>query len=537
MVDVSPEQVKVQGVADPTIYEDYAERELRRWLEGIADQDDPTSKQAVIQLVADGSLSGEEFSIIPAEYGIRISGGRPRGVLYGVYEFLDRYGGVRWLSHDCTHTPDKGILSIPEPGICFEPLLSYREPYITEAFDGDWSARNRMNSNRADLQDYHGGKITYAGFVHTFNKLVPPEEYFSSHPEYFSELDGERISEKTQLCLTNPDVVRIAAQRAISWLRENPQADIVSVSQNDWRNPCQCRECSRIDEEEGTHAGSLLHFVNRVAERIEEEFPDKLVDTLAYQYTRKPPRNIRPRKNVVVRLCSIECCFSHPLAECPENREFRTDTQGWSRVAHTLHVWDYVTNFRHYLMPFPNLRVLQPNVRFFAYNSVKGIFEEGNYSDGGGGAFAALKSYLLSRILWKPYCDLESAMEEFTEGYYGEAGKGVREYIDLLHDDVESKGVHVRIYDDPDHFLDMDMIDNYESIIQDAEKKCRNPDEKARVRKVRLPLAYSRMFLMEEGDQKRRLMREFVEECRALGITEVSERKSVGEFDKRVENQ
>ena len=69
----------------------------------------------------------------------------------------------------------------------------------------------------------------------------------------------------------------------------------------------------------------VLQLVNRVAEAVEKEFPDKAVETLAYQWTRQPPKTMRPRPNVIIRLCSIECCFSHPLATCdsPANRTFR----------------------------------------------------------------------------------------------------------------------------------------------------------------------------------------------------------------------
>ena len=48
--------------------------------------------------------------------------------------------------------------------------------------------------------------------------------------------------------------------------------------------------------------GSFLTFVNKVAER----FPDKIISTLAYQYTRVPPKDLLPGKNVNIMLCNIE---------------------------------------------------------------------------------------------------------------------------------------------------------------------------------------------------------------------------------------
>jgi len=520
---------------DPIPAERRAAQELQDWIGKIAGSPPKmleSKRGRCIILRYSPDLGSEEFSIVLRKGDIIISGGRPRGVLYGTYELLDRFAGIRWVAPDETILPsDRSEITIPSEGFSFSPRLAYREPFFTEAFDGDWAARNRMNSHFARLTDIHGGKVTYEGFVHTFNLLVPPAEFFSSHPEYFSEIDGKRIAEKTQLCLTNPDVVRIAAERVMSWFKKNPNANIASVSQNDWSNACQCPNCSKVDEEEGSKAGSLLHFVNQVAEIVEKEFPDRWIDTIAYQYTRKPPANVRPRRNVIVRLCSIECCFSHPLASCPENESFRRDTQGWARVAHTLYVWDYVTNFAHYIMPFPNLRVLQPNVRFFVQNNVKGIFEEGNYSPGGGGEFASLRSYLLSRILWEPECDVGKALEEFTSAYYGRAEAGIRTYIELLHDRVDEGKLHVRIFDRPDRFLDLPFVDDCLSIFDDAEAVAAEARHKQRVRLARLPLTYSKIFLMDPSDPARKaLLQDFLKECRSFGITNISEAKTIERF-------
>lgn len=525
---------KIVTSRDPIPAELHAADELQRWIGNLVGRQPELVNEIdghCIVLKVDTSMGKEECSIRPEEGNMLISGGRPRGVLYGAYELLDRFAGIRWLSTDETIIPRVKEVEIPKEGFGFWPVLSYREPYFTEAFDGDWAARNRMNSNRAGLTELHGGKIIYVGFVHTFNMLVPPEEFFSSHPEYFSEIDGERVAEKTQLCLTNSDVVRIAAERAVSWLEENPDASIVSISQNDWANPCQCPNCSRIDEEEGSHAGSLLHFVNQVAEIVEEKFPEKWVDTLAYQYTRKATRTIKPRRNVIVRLCSIECCFSHPLVTCPENASFKRDTEEWAEMAHTLYVWDYVTNFAHYIMPFPNLRVLQPNVQFFVKNNVKGIFEEGNYSQGGGGEFASLRSYLLSKILWEPDCDIKAAMGEFLSSYYGNATGAIESYIDLLHDRVEKGNIHVRIFDSPDKLLDLPFVKDSISLFDEAETKANNKKYRDRVRLARLPLVYSEIFLTDQADpMRRKLLKEFVEECRSFGITNISEGKTLDLF-------
>ena len=93
--------------------------------------------------------------------------------------------------------------------------------------------------------------------------------------------------------------------------------------------------------------GPVLQLVNRVAEAVEKEFPDKFVETLAYQWTQTPPKQMRPRPNVLIMLCSVECCFSHPLAtcDCAASKSFRADLQAWAKIAPRLWIWDYTTDF------------------------------------------------------------------------------------------------------------------------------------------------------------------------------------------------
>ncbi|MCK7480528.1 MAG: DUF4838 domain-containing protein [Candidatus Moduliflexus flocculans] len=223
-----------------------------------------------------------------------------------------------------------------------------------------WAARNKANGTRAGGDALRGGRQVYEGFVHTFYTLIPPGKYFDAHPEWFSEIDGRRTATNAQLCLTERGHAPGAGHRTSSErLRANPEATIASVSQNDCFGNCTCPKCRAVDEEEGGPAGSLLRFVNAVAADLEAEFPQVAFDTLAYQYTRKPPRLVRPRPSVIVRLCSIECSFARPLDD-PKNKAFFDDLDGWSKIAGRLYIWDYTTDFSHYVQPHPNYGVLAP---------------------------------------------------------------------------------------------------------------------------------------------------------------------------------
>jgi len=123
----------------------------------------------------------------------------------------------------------------------------------------------------------------------------------------------------------------------------------------------------------------------------------------------------------------------------PQNASFREDIKGWHQLTDRLYVWDYVTNFPHYVMPHPNLRVLKSNIRFFIENGVKGIFEQGNYSPGMHGEMAVVRSWLLAKFLWNPEYDYETAMKEFLEAFYGTAAPMIREYIELMHNRLKRR--------------------------------------------------------------------------------------------------
>ncbi|KPL24425.1 MAG: hypothetical protein AMJ75_03735 [Phycisphaerae bacterium SM1_79] len=429
-------------------------------------------------------------------------GGEPRGTLYAVYTFLEDHVGCRWWSSKVSTIPKKPTLKVGELNIRHVPPLEYRESFWFDAFDGDWAVRNKSNGNSERLDAKRGGKHSYQGFVHTFFPLIPPAKYFKDHPEWFSEIDGKRKHERAQLCLTNEEVRKELVKNLKARLRSNPAATIASVSQNDWHGYCQCNKCAAIDKEEGSPSGSLLHFVNAVAADIEEEFPNVAISTLAYQYTRKPPKKVKPRHNVIVRLCSIECSFSKPLAD-ERNQKFRDDIVGWSKVCNRLYIWDYTTNFRHYVMPHPNLRVLGPNVKFFVDHNVKGIFEQGAYQSYGS-EMAELRAWVLAKLLWDPKLDGRKLVDEFIEGYYGSAGPHIKTYLNVTHDAVEASGEWLGCFSQHTaKFLSLDTLCKGWEHLKAAEEAVKdNPALHFRVQVAQLPVMYVFMMRWDEMREK-----------------------------------
>ncbi len=380
---------------------------------------------------------------------IVLSGAEKRGALYAVYNFLEEYFGCRWFTYDLTVIPEKEKLLIPkEIDYTYTPAISFRmTDWQSPARSTEYKVANGLNSNDyGPIPEEYGTGVAYAGsFAHTMAGLVD-HNLFATKPELFAlgAVSGERTTD--QLCLTNPETLELTIKSVRSWLEQNPNASIISVTQNDNQNYCVCENCQKIDKEEGSHAGTMLRFANAIADNIKDDYPDVMVDTFAYQYTRTPPKLTVARDNVIVRLCSIECKFSTPLSLCntPENKKFVEDIKEWSKICKSLHIWDYTTNYNHYSAPFANFDVLQDNIKFFAENNVIGLYEEGNYTSfESDGEFAELRCYMLARLMWNPDEDIDKLMYEFCEAYYGDGAQNIVDFINYI--DKNSGGLSVEI--------------------------------------------------------------------------------------------
>ncbi len=389
-------------------------------------------------------LGDEGFEIKTEGEKIFILGSGVRGALYGVYTFLEKYCGCLFMTNDYEKIPRRSTLDVGMIDDEEIPVFMSRNSYWYPVRKEGISAKLKINgcSDRT-LSERVGGGVYYAGdFQHTLG--------------YLSEQCPEGERAWVQPCLSDENVYQTVLKNVRRKLKECPHAKIMSITQNDGDSgACKCDKCRAVNEREESEMGTMLAFVNRIARELKDEYPDVLFDTFAYRFTRKPPKTIMPEDNVIVRLCSIECCFRHAHEDCHEtpgheepSEPFSDQLIEWARRTKHLFIWDYTTDFTNYATSFMNIPILRKNVEFFARNGAEGVFEQGNIFCPNG-EFGELKGYLLARLLWNPYMtekEYSDEIDRFCEGYYGKGGRFIRELIDYMAEC--SKDSHFGIYFD-----------------------------------------------------------------------------------------
>ncbi|MCQ2263724.1 MAG: DUF4838 domain-containing protein [Bacteroidales bacterium] len=380
--------------------------------------------------------------------------------IYGVYHLLEHCFGFNYLCAGIVHH------AVMSQRICCElhdlqnPSFQYRETlHLIPNSDPKYARWHKLH-NRADFNNNWGM------FVHTFRHLIPVEKYFAPHPEWFSEINGQRVRDG-QLCLSNPAVLEELCKNLDARMKAEPQKRFWSVSQNDNYSSCTCPHCQHLDSLYGGPSGTMVWFVNQVAER----FPDKTISMLAYQQTRRPPKNIKPADNVNIMFCSIECQRQRPIAENPSDASFQKDMEGWTALSDNILLWDYVVQFRNYMDPFPNLHVLQPNLQNFHSHGIPMMFEQGsgqNITEN-----CEWRTFLLAHLLWDVNINVDSLRNRFLDAYVGpNRAPFIKQYYDEMKQALLESGQVLNIYGYPmdakNGYLSPENIKYYQSLFKQA---------------------------------------------------------------------
>lgn len=451
-----------------------------------------------------------------------LAGGHPRGTLYAVHEFLEQELGCRWFDQHNEFIPKQANLRVNPVDRRGEPWFRERHIYTqlpeTPAYH---LFRTRLKDTRPKPAPYGFGYGLGTHTAWTYAKNFPADK-----PEYLAlNTSGERPPSTSghgpgQICLTHPG----AREHVLQQLRQRIQNNrtdtenandgrerqrIFAINQNDTHFICYCPACQALSAEQEADSGALVDFINFLADAIKVEFPDVLLETWAYSNTIKPPKGIRPRDNVLIRVIQLNGEWSsdargkenwspewypdlfRPRSH-PVNRQARELLWQWGRMAHHLGIWGYWLQFgTSFPSPYINLRNIHQELKLYKECKVSSVFIENEGAETT--SFFALKNWVGWKLMQDPDQDLAPLVRTFVQGYYGQAADAMLEYLNFLEDAIAAVPAEAgnlsalkeerRPYLTPAFFLKaMQLLDR-------AETECpADTPERLNVRRERIPV-------------------------------------------------
>ena len=562
--------------ANPSVVEQFAAEELSEYIGKIAGVSLPVAvgpqpgpnivvgrEPAVAALGAEPSFPGDTpdaFVIRSAGPDLILLGQGDRGTLYAVYTLLERYLGVRFWGpgRENEDVPQADRIELPEIDDVEAPDQVYRcrgsvgsleeiaRPESLLMFD--WMAKNRINTFLLPIVHYDGMKRSYGDEIakrgidmevghHDFDFWVPQSELFDTHPEYFSLVKGERLRATrfwqdrlafgTQLCLANPEVVHITAERMKAYLRENPEVVILDLWPNDNFGACECEECKALNDP--GHAAvwptmpkrsrSYQAFVNKVAEQVTEEFPHARISMISYVDGLEPGEDVPMHPNVEVNVALYRECYSHSIDDpaCERNRFYLETLEKWLKLARRVVLFEYYYKCAWNSLPFGIVRKIVADQRVFRE---LGVYGNGPQITAFNFGSLGLNYYAYARSAWDADVDAGQIMSEYCRGYYGPGGESALRYYETLEEAMAAAGANCPIVAfEPsfDEVFSAELLRRLREAVGDAEAAVcdAEPCFQRRVGELSIAMDYTERYLGA---------RDLVEQAKSAGESGDTER-------------
>lgn len=399
-----------------------------------------TSLLSQAGLTVDKSVLGESgVRVVQKDNSVFLFGATRFGTLYSVYEFLEHQFNFEVYAVDEIQidrdVTNRKLLKFDTTDV---PSFEYRLGSYGEFWFGQTFPRRMRVHTTNDIWISLGG-MTY----HNFFATVPPAQYKVDHPEWYSA-DGK------QLCLmTDPDgLSKVVIDQMKKYINENPNANNLTFTQEDLNVWCNNETSQALRAQYGTDAAEMVLFINIVAEEIEkwakEVHPTRDIKLVifAYQKTEEAParwddtkkayvpidESVRLRDNVAVLYAPIFANHYHGYTH-ESNINYAETMKKWSAISNHLYLWSYGTYFPYYLVPYDNFNSLQDKYQFALENNAKYIFDQGQFNQQVGTDWFRLKEYLLAKLQWDAYQDMDVLIENFFDNYYKVAAPHMLTYF------------------------------------------------------------------------------------------------------------
>ena len=425
-------------------------------------------------------LNEDGFYILSKDGNVYVFGASPKSVIFGTYEFLERYLGVRFFANDCCHVPARDCMEIPDEEVKRVPISPQRL-YLSAHASEDrlYSLRYRFSADfTPDCSDLGINNKWYTKIPtsHNSNCYVPYDKYKDSHPEFFNVhcYNLFRTLTVVELCYSNgltdegewdesveASVLSVATDSMMRFMEEDPSVKYFMFGRADNEDcRCRCKKCERAREKYGD-AGIMIVFMNAIARKLRQKFAekgkvfDKKLVTFAYLSTVEPPvkdgkpicKQVIPDEALYIRYAPILADYACGLESEKQKEEIRRQIAGWTTLTKNLMVWDYNVNYADYFWYLPNLSYLKENMQTYQRMGAQYIMKQGAnnvtpiWHD-------ELHAYVSSKLFWDVNADVGALTKEYVCLYFGPGAGKVQSYIEemeALYGELHKKGIQIEI--------------------------------------------------------------------------------------------
>jgi hypothetical protein len=370
------------------------------------------------------------FALMVTPRQASIGGLSPQAIYYGACELLEQLG-VRWFMPGELGTviPKSPTLLLREQTTIQVPSFASR--YL-QGVESDWEKHLRAGGPR--FPSSHG--------IHLG---ISRDTLFERHPEYHALRDGKRS--RSQLCISNPEVLRLTIESTKQFFRDNPEADIIGMGANDGRGFCECEQCKALDAGDYDpfgHCESMtdryVWFFNKVLEGIRDEFPNKRIGFYAYAAYCRPPVKVKPDPKLVPAVAMISLCRMHGMNDpvCPEKSYEQWIIEEWGKLLPQVYYRGYWFNLADPGLPFFMLRRIADEIPLGKRLNVAGWRTEcmANWP----GSSPSL--YLAHKLMWDHAANPQAILADFCQKFFGPAAAAMQQYIDLMDRTVYNADYH-----------------------------------------------------------------------------------------------